>query len=150
MRKAGSRVRITGQLIDAATGTHLWAERYDRELTDIFAVQDEITSRVVAAIEPALSRAERQRVNREAAGTYGRVGLLPARLLARAQGDFGPMASTAYGLFKEALMLDPNLADAHLALARALIVQWNYGSVEDFAPFVGEAREFALQGGGAR
>ena len=61
MRKAGQRVRITCQLIDATTGTHLWAERYDRDLTDIFAVQDDITSRVVAAIEPALSRAESQR-----------------------------------------------------------------------------------------
>ena len=62
MRRAGQRVRITSQLIDTATGTHLWAERYDRDLTDIFAVQDDITSRVAAAIEPALSRAESQRV----------------------------------------------------------------------------------------
>ena len=56
-----------------------------------------------------------------------------------------PAARVAYGLFKQALTLDPNLADAHLGLARALIVQWNYGSVEDFAPFVREAREAALQ-----
>jgi adenylate cyclase len=62
IRRAGQRVRITSQLIDTATGTHLWAERYDRDLTDIFAVQDDITSRVAAAIEPALSRAESQRV----------------------------------------------------------------------------------------
>jgi hypothetical protein len=52
---------------------------------------------------------------------------------------------TACGLFKQALALDPNLADAHLGLARALIVQWDYGSVEDFAPFVRQARESALQ-----
>jgi adenylate cyclase len=52
---------------------------------------------------------------------------------------------TAYGLFERALALDPNLADAHLGLARALIVQWNYGSVEDFAPFVRQARESALR-----
>jgi TolB-like protein len=51
-RRADSRVRITAQLIDATTGDHVWAERYDRELADIFAVQDEITERVVAAIEP--------------------------------------------------------------------------------------------------
>src|SRR5437660_5778306 len=51
----------------------------------------------------------------------------------------------AYGLFEQALMLDPILADAHLGLARALIVQWDYGSVEDFAPFVRQARESALQ-----
>ena len=62
MRRAGQRVRISSRLIDIATGTHLWAERYDRDLTDIFAVQDDITSRVVAAIKPALSRAEIQRV----------------------------------------------------------------------------------------
>src|SRR5262249_29870567 len=62
MRRAGQRVRVSSQLIDIATGTHLWAERYDRDLTDIFAVQDDITSRVAAAIEPALSRAESERV----------------------------------------------------------------------------------------
>ncbi|HJY48066.1 MAG TPA: hypothetical protein VJ349_05385, partial [Stellaceae bacterium] len=62
MRRAGQRVRISSQLINTATGTHLWADRYDRDLTDIFAVQDDITSRVAAAIEPALSRAETQRV----------------------------------------------------------------------------------------
>src|SRR6516164_6601567 len=57
-RRVGQRVRVSSQLIDIATGAHLWAERYDRDLTDIFAVQDDITSRVVSAIEPALSRAE--------------------------------------------------------------------------------------------
>ena len=60
-----TRVRITGQLIEAATGIHLWAERYDRDLTDIFAVQDEITQSVAAAIEPAMAQAERQRVSRK-------------------------------------------------------------------------------------
>src|ERR1700735_5645414 len=49
VRKAGSRVRITGQLVDAATGAHLWAERYDRALDDVFAVQDEITLSVISA-----------------------------------------------------------------------------------------------------
>src|SRR3954447_455138 len=51
VRKVGQRVRITSQLIDTSTGTHLWADRYDRDLTDIFSVQDDITSRVAAAIE---------------------------------------------------------------------------------------------------
>src|SRR5437763_1955841 len=54
VRKGGNSLRITAQLVDAATGNHLWAERYDRDLNDIFAVQDEITERVVAAIEPEL------------------------------------------------------------------------------------------------
>jgi adenylate cyclase len=54
VRKAGNRVRITAQLVDAASGNHVWAERYDRELTDIFVVQDQITEQVVATIEPQL------------------------------------------------------------------------------------------------
>ena len=58
VRKGGNRVRITAQLIDASTGNHIWAERYDGELTDIFALQDEITEKVVAAIEPKLVEAE--------------------------------------------------------------------------------------------
>jgi adenylate cyclase len=58
VRKGGSRVRITAQLIDAATGNHIWADRYDGDLTDVFALQDEITKKVVAAIEPKLLEAE--------------------------------------------------------------------------------------------
>jgi TolB-like protein/class 3 adenylate cyclase/Flp pilus assembly protein TadD len=58
VRKGGDRVRITAQLIDAATGNHIWADRYDGELTDVFALQDEITRKVVAAIEPKLLEAE--------------------------------------------------------------------------------------------
>ena len=143
-RRAGQRVRISSKLIDIATGTHLWADRYDRDLTDIFAVQDDITSRVVAAIEPALSRAESQRViakrpEHMGAWDYCQRGFWHVHKGTRSDGE------TAYGLFERALALDPNLADAHLGLARALIVQWNYGSVEDFAPFVRQARESALR-----
>jgi adenylate cyclase len=58
VRKGGNRVRITTQLIDAATGNHIWADRYDGDLTDVFALQDEITKKVVAAIEPRLLEAE--------------------------------------------------------------------------------------------
>ena len=58
VRRAGKRLRVSAQLIDASTGGHHWAERYDRELGDIFAVQDEITGNVVAAIEPRLLAAE--------------------------------------------------------------------------------------------
>lgn len=65
VRKAGNRLRINIQLIDAKTGNHIWAERYDRDLDDIFAVQDEITETVVARIEPELGAVERQRVARK-------------------------------------------------------------------------------------
>jgi adenylate cyclase len=59
VRKGGNRIRVTAQLVDATTGNHVRAERYDRELADIFAVQDEITERVVATIEPELYAAKK-------------------------------------------------------------------------------------------
>jgi adenylate cyclase len=65
VRKAGNRVRITAQLIDASNGHHVWAERYDRDLDDVFAVQDEITERVVATVVPALDQAEQERAARK-------------------------------------------------------------------------------------
>ena len=55
MRKASGKVRITGQLIDAVTGAHIWVDRFERDLTDIFAIQDEVTIAVVSAIEPKLN-----------------------------------------------------------------------------------------------
>ena len=64
MRKAGSRIRVTAQLIDGTTGSHIWAERYDRELHDIFALQDEITETIVAAIGPEIDQVERERAQR--------------------------------------------------------------------------------------
>src|SRR5438046_2820641 len=65
VRRGGNRLRITTQLVEAATGTHVWAERYDRDVADLFAVQDEITERVVAAIEPELYAAENIRSQRK-------------------------------------------------------------------------------------
>ncbi len=65
VRKSGSRVRISAELIDATTGSHLWAERYDRELADIFDLQDDITETIVGALEPELGGAERARAERK-------------------------------------------------------------------------------------
>ena len=62
IRRAGNRVRITAQLIDAATGGHVWAERYDRDLTDIFAVQDEVTRQIVEALKVKLTPSEEARI----------------------------------------------------------------------------------------
>ena len=59
VRKAGNRVRVTGQLIDAESGAHIWADRFDRDLTDIFAVQDELTREIIAALKIKLSEAEK-------------------------------------------------------------------------------------------
>ncbi len=66
VRKGGDRVRITAQLNDVATGSHIWAERYDRDIADVFAVQDEITEAIVAAIEPQLYAAENFHAQRKA------------------------------------------------------------------------------------
>ena len=79
VRVAGGRIRVTGQLIDAATGKHIWAERYDRELADIFAVQDEITRNVVAAIEPHLYAEEGYRAAARPTGEPGCLGPRGAR-----------------------------------------------------------------------
>jgi adenylate cyclase len=69
VRKAGNRVRITGQLIDAATGAHLWADRFDGSLDDIFELQDEVASRVIVAIEPRLRLTESDRASRPRTST---------------------------------------------------------------------------------
>ena len=71
VRRAGDRIRISAQLIEAEGRTHLWAERYDRSLTDLFAIQDEITDRIVATVAPELLEAEMQRVRRKEPRTLG-------------------------------------------------------------------------------
>src|SRR5262249_28266948 len=65
LRKAGNRIRVTAQLVEADTGNHLWAERYDRDLADIFTVQDEITQATTIAVAPAIGDAEQQRAMRK-------------------------------------------------------------------------------------
>jgi len=144
VRRAGQRLRVTAQLIDTATGMHLWADRYDRAMVDVFEVQDDITWRVAAAIEPALSLAESQKViakrpEHMGAWDYCQRGFWHVNKGTAADG------ATALDLFKKALALDLNLAEAHLGLARALIVQWNYRSLENLAPLVQQARISAVQ-----
>jgi len=69
LRKSGNRIRVTGQRVEAETGNHVWAERYDRDLADIFAVQDEITEAVTISIAPAIADAEQQRAMRKPPGS---------------------------------------------------------------------------------
>jgi adenylate cyclase len=69
LRKAGNRIRVTAQLVEAETGNHVWAERYDRDLADIFAVQDEISEVVSIAIAPAIAEAEQHRAMRKPPGS---------------------------------------------------------------------------------
>ncbi|SDJ53095.1 adenylate cyclase [Bradyrhizobium sp. Rc2d] len=142
VRKGGNRIRITGQLIDALTGVHLWAERYDRDLSDIFAVQDEIAASVAAVIEPALAAAEQQRVLRkpperlDAWEAYQR-GLWHFH-------QYRPEENkTALAFFSQAIALDPNFAPGHYGYALAL--QWDiwHFSTRPFLEVQGRAREEA-------
>jgi adenylate cyclase len=112
VRKSADRVRITGQLIDTATGAHVWAERYDRKYDDIFALQDEITLSVVGAIEPSLRRAEVERVRRKRPDSLDAYDLV---LQAQLDVDSGmpELVTKALVLLGRALVLDPAYALAH-------------------------------------
>jgi adenylate cyclase len=143
VRKDSNRLRITAQLIDAVSGAHVWAERYDRNLSDVFAVQDEMTARVAGLIEPALAEAERQRVLRkppdrlDAWEAYQR-GLWHFY-------KYGPKENqTALAFFRQAIALDPNFAPGHYGYALAL--QWDvwHYSHRPFEEVQGVPRKEAL------
>src|SRR5437016_3018262 len=112
VRKAAGRVRIATQLIEAETRTHIWAERYDRAIDDIFAVQDEITISAVAAIEPTLRQAEIERAERKRPENLGAYDLV---LRATPFSDTGMPegALQALPFLERALALEPNYALAH-------------------------------------
>jgi len=116
VRKAGSRVRVAAQLIEAATGGHLWAKRYDRDLADIFSVQDEITKSVSEAIQPALERSERERAARKP-----RDSLDAWESYHRGMRHFANVEASenekARSFFRRAIELDPRFAPAEAALA---------------------------------
>lgn len=130
VRKSGQRVRITSQLMDAGTGNHIWAERYDRELTDIFALQDEITASVTAAIEPRLVAAEGIRVE-----TRTIDDLDAWDLVARAMSHFWKLnaveSGAAIGILRLAVQRHPNYGPAHSMLAFTLLVSMGVGWILD-------------------
>jgi TolB-like protein/class 3 adenylate cyclase len=128
VRKAANRVRVTGQVIEAETGRHVWADRYDRTLDDVFAIQDELTMSVVAAIEPSLRQAEIERVKRKR-----------------------PDSLDAYDLVLRAiphvyLAMPDDATQALPLLERALEMQPNYGLASGFAAWCHEIL-FARAGG---
>jgi len=111
VRRAADRVRVTGQLIDAATGAHLWADRFDRPLSDVFAMQDEITTAVVGAIEPNLRSAEIERVKRKRLESLDAYDLV---LQVHSIATFMPdSAAKALPLLERALAIEPDYAMAH-------------------------------------
>jgi adenylate cyclase len=112
LRKAGDRVRITCQLIETASGTHVWAERYDRPLGDIFALQDEITLSVVGAIEPSLRQAEIARAKRKRPENLDAYDLY-LRALPHAQIAMPGDSEKALEWLHRSLALEPDYAAAH-------------------------------------
>jgi adenylate cyclase len=116
VRKVGNRVRISAQLIDAATGAHVWAETYDRQLRDIFAVQDEITQAIVGSINPALREAELARVARKEPQNLDAYDLAM-----RGWWHWFKLTeeenAKARSLFKQAVELDPQSSGAFQGLA---------------------------------
>jgi adenylate cyclase len=116
VRKADERVRISAQLVEAQTGTHLWAHRFDSRLDDIFALQDEITLSVVGAIEPSLRDAEIERVKRKRPDNLDAYDLL-LRALPHAYVAMPEEAAKAVPLLERALALEADYAGAHGLLA---------------------------------
>jgi TolB-like protein/Tfp pilus assembly protein PilF len=116
VRKGGDRVRITAQLNDVATGSHLWAERYDRGLADVFAVQDEITEAIVAAIEPQLYAAENFRAQRKPPDSLDAWDLV-MRALSHYWRVTRQDNVVAQALLEKAIAIDPNYGQALGVLA---------------------------------
>ena len=130
VRKMGNRVRITSQLIDVSSEGHVWAERYDRDLEDIFSVQDEVRKKIVAALSVELTSDDEKRMNKKSTpdllaydyylrglelhGTKTKEGLQKSK-----------------GMFQKALDIDPGYARAYAALGHAVLMEWIFGFNRD-------------------
>jgi adenylate cyclase len=116
VRKAGNRLRVTGQLIEAETRAHLWADKYDGALEDVFDLQDQITDKVISVVEPSLQRSEIERSRRKRPENLDAYDLY-LRALPHMATSMPAEARIAAGLLEDALGLDPNYAAAHALLA---------------------------------
>ncbi len=145
VRRDGNRVRITAQLNDAVTGSHLWAERYDREIADVFAVQDEITQAVVAAIEPQLYAAENFRASRKPPDSMDAWDLVM-----RALSHFWRVTHqdnvVAQALLEKAIAIDPNYGRAPglLATSHCFCAHMGWEDMAAVAPLVEKAALAAI------
>jgi adenylate cyclase len=142
VRKVGNRVRITAQLIDAGSGGHLWAERFDRDLTDIFSTQDEVVEKIVGTLAVTLTHGEQQRLRRH--GT-GNVEAYESWLRARELLTRGTRESVAQAqmLYRRAIEIDLNFAAPHAGLALACISDYVSGWAPDPAHALDEAERWA-------
>jgi len=138
VRKASNRIRIAAQLIDAAHGTHIWAETYDRALDDIFAVQDELTMSVVGVLEPTLRQAEIERATRKRPDSLDAYDLY-LRALPFAFTAMPHEADRALALLERAIELEPDYAAAHAIIAWCHEQRYLRGGLEE------EAKRTALR-----
>jgi len=146
VRKAGNRVRITGQLIDTSTGAHLWADRFEGELEDVFDLQDQVTASVVGAIAPKLELAEIERAKRKPpanldAYDYFLRGMAGVHQWTREANE------EALPLFYRAIELDPNFASAYGMAARCYSQRKTSGWVTDRGHEIREAERLARRAG---
>ena len=142
VRKAGGRVRITGQLIDTETGAHLWADRFEGSLEDIFDLQDRVTTSVVGAIAPKVEQAEIERAKRKPVENLNAYdcflrGVAHTQVLDRGSWD------EALRLFYRAIELDPNFATPHGAIARCYNTRVLLGWVVDLDSEKAEVKRMA-------
>ncbi len=141
VQRAGSRVRITAQLVDARTGYHIWAERYDREARDVFALQDEVTQEIVRALAVKLTEAEKVRLGRASTGVLEAYDLVlrghEERQRTTREGN-----AEARRLFMKALELDPQYARAYAELSWTYLQSWQFLWSTD-PESLEHAREFA-------
>jgi TolB-like protein len=146
VRKGGDRVRITAQLNDVATGSHIWAEHYDRDLADVFAVQDEITEAIVAAIEPQLYAAENFRAARKAPDSMDAWDLVM-----RAMSHYWRVTRqdnvVAQALLEKAIAIDPNYGRALglLATSHTFSAHMGWEDMDTVVPIAERAAQAAIR-----
>jgi adenylate cyclase len=142
VRKAGNRVRVTAQLIDGRSGNHVWAQRYDRDLEDIFSVQDEITETLAGAIEPELGKAERERARARRPDDLRAWDLCQRGLWHTYKRTRQDLAD-AQQMFQQAIEIDPDLARAYAAAEEAFFFQFVGGYVDAGQAAKADALRFA-------
>jgi adenylate cyclase len=146
IRRAGNRVRITAQLIDAATGGHLWAERYDRDLTDIFEVQDDVTHRIVDALKVTLSPADKERLaDAETSSIAAYDCVLRGREFMLGKDKNRDTFAQATMYFKKALEIDPNYSQAYACLGFGYMFDYQNRWSDDPDASLPLAKQYARQ-----
>jgi TolB-like protein/DNA-binding SARP family transcriptional activator len=130
VRKSGSRVRITGQLVDTTKGVHIWADRFDGALEDIFDLQDQMSAIIVGAIAPKLEHAEIERAKRKPTESLDAYDYYLRGMASFHQGD-GKAFAEALQLFKKAIHLDSGFASAYAMAAWCLYIPVPFGTVPE-------------------